>query len=219
MACSGWSSSMKLVPGFCYSVNTLYKKIKTILEIESTYCTGCVYVECFWFVRLLCRWSVVSSMSTWRISSTGISSQITSSWVLADTAIRYSVMFKALHGVNSKQSRSGLILHGGNRCDCIHAPWSLPWCSWNVKEEFDNFHITMNSISVEGILALKRAGLFSTFQTVYIAPLQEKKKAQITYSKEIYIRSKYSSQEQCVSTCTCSNLSLCFPLLLFLNKL
>ena len=23
---------------------------------------------------------------------------------------------------------SGLVLHGGNEGDCLHVPWSLPWC-------------------------------------------------------------------------------------------
>ena len=27
---------------------------------------------------------------------------------------------------------AGLILHGGNVGDCLHAPWSMPWCPWNI---------------------------------------------------------------------------------------
>ena len=29
-------------------------------------------------------------------------------------------------------SLTGLILHGGNKGDCLHAHWSLPWCPWNA---------------------------------------------------------------------------------------
>ena len=34
-----------------------------------------------------------------------------------------------------KSPISGLILHGGNEGDCLHAPWSLPLCPWNAVIE------------------------------------------------------------------------------------
>ena len=33
----------------------------------------------------------------------------------------------------------GLILHGGNEGDCLHAPWSLPWCTWYAPVQVYNF--------------------------------------------------------------------------------
>ena len=33
---------------------------------------------------------------------------------------------------------TGLILHGGNEGDCLHVPWSLPWCPWNAPVEIYN---------------------------------------------------------------------------------
>ena len=29
--------------------------------------------------------------------------------------------------------------HRGNEGDCLHAPWSLPWCPWNAAVEIYNF--------------------------------------------------------------------------------
>ena len=34
-----------------------------------------------------------------------------------------------------------LILHRGNKGDCLHAPWSLSWCPWNAPVEICNFLI------------------------------------------------------------------------------
>ena len=31
------------------------------------------------------------------------------------------------------------LFHGSNKCDCRHAPWSLPWCPWNAPLEIYNF--------------------------------------------------------------------------------
>ena len=36
---------------------------------------------------------------------------------------------------------SGLILHGGNRGDCLRCPLPLPWCTWNAPVEIYNFLI------------------------------------------------------------------------------
>ena len=33
----------------------------------------------------------------------------------------------------------GLILHGGNIGNCLHAPWSLPWRPWNAPIELYDF--------------------------------------------------------------------------------
>ena len=35
----------------------------------------------------------------------------------------------------------GLILHGGNRGDCLRCPLPLPWCPWNAPVELYNFLI------------------------------------------------------------------------------
>ena len=37
--------------------------------------------------------------------------------------------------------RSGHILHGGNKGNYLHAPWSLPWCPWNAPVEIYKFLI------------------------------------------------------------------------------
>ena len=36
---------------------------------------------------------------------------------------------------------TGLILYGGNQGNCLHAPWSLPWCPWNNTVHIYNFLI------------------------------------------------------------------------------
>ena len=36
---------------------------------------------------------------------------------------------------------TGPILHEGNEGDCLHDPWSLPWCPWNAPVEIYNFLI------------------------------------------------------------------------------
>ena len=32
---------------------------------------------------------------------------------------------------NHRVRSAGVMLHRGNDDDCLHAPWSLPWCPWN----------------------------------------------------------------------------------------
>ena len=35
--------------------------------------------------------------------------------------------------------QTGLILHGGNKAHCLHAPWALAWCPWNALVEMYYF--------------------------------------------------------------------------------
>ena len=60
--------------------------------------------------------------------------------------------------------KSGLILQGGNGGDCLHAPWSLPWCLWNAPVEVDNFLIGCPSprrkcLDAPALSKLNRTGL------------------------------------------------------------
>ena len=42
---------------------------------------------------------------------------------------------------NDFNTRPDLILHGSNEGDCLHAPWSLPWCPRNVSVQIYKFLI------------------------------------------------------------------------------
>ena len=47
----------------------------------------------------------------------------------------YRLQFRALQTI----SYPGLMLHAGNEGDCLHFPWSLPWCPGIDPVEIYNF--------------------------------------------------------------------------------
>ena len=45
---------------------------------------------------------------------------------------QFNQIIRVAKEVDQASYDTGLILHGGNRGDCLQAPWSLPRCPWNV---------------------------------------------------------------------------------------
>ena len=43
---------------------------------------------------------------------------------------------------------TGLILHGGNEWDCLHAPWLLPWCPCSYKAVLTNMMPLINILQL-----------------------------------------------------------------------
>ena len=44
---------------------------------------------------------------------------------------------------------SGVLLHRGNKGDCLYAPWSMPSCPWNAQVAIYNFLIAIGCPSKE----------------------------------------------------------------------
>ena len=61
--------------------------------------------------------------------------------------------------LKSRRQSAGLILPGGNKGDCLHAPLSLPWCPWNATEELKHFLLgyPLPRKNCLGALALSKA--------------------------------------------------------------
>ena len=69
-----------------------------------------------------------------------------------DILKKYPNPLKALDTIGNIVT--GLMLHGGNDSDCLHAPWSMPWCPFPFKNEANRAVVSIKSNSVTGNGAL-----------------------------------------------------------------